>query len=510
MIRTVFSLAALLLVLGACSGPQQLLGSRPMQFTCLNLEPHIARYDHRLFSDLQRDAVDPDIMDAIEPANIDVQMAFYHALAPRKGYQGKLLLLSGGGQWGAFGAGFLSSGIPNPDDDDNPFPREQQWNAITGISTGAIQVLFAGADDLDEMARQYRLPNENPASSNGLFGLLSKGSEHDLTNLRRLLQNELYGSKGSDLLAGIVKNPKRPELFIAMVEGRSTDLIIVHLSGYIRENLSSDGTDGELTRTEVGDCVTGLTLASSAIPLRLTPIQIDIAQGKHPTGDFRTFMDGGVRSSVIDQQVIDFMEASYTAAMCRAVGFDGSTRELTCTREKLGAIDDQTRLETYRAPLLYVVRNGPTIVPAGSLDTEIDDDPDAYVTAMRGYSALVNQNELASVAEMQARYPFSELRFVSADGYNWLTDGTPKDRPDVCPERNEKVYFDAVFMRCLVDFGIWRRNNRNSQGSANPQDDGWHVLSPLIPDRIDGGNMPLPSERAFDLADDLNQGLNAR
>lgn len=508
MIRILAALVLTAFLLTGCAGPQSLLGSRPMRFFCPRLEQHVAPYDHRMFSELQEYAF-PGDGGGLAPqrssqqapaakARQSAERAVVEALARKSASGSNFLLLSGGGQWGAFGAGFLDGKSPeqNPD-----------WAVVTGVSTGAIQTLFVGANRYKDLAEQYRITQGNPASSNGLFGLLTKGSEHDLSNLRRLLQQQIYLDAPNNLLKDIIANPKAPELFIAMVQGSSTDLVIVHLSGYIRANLKANVAQDDPTFKQVGECVTGLTLASSAIPLRLTPVQIDISATGQPTGKFSTFMDGGVRSSVIDQQAFDALETAKAVVLCDAAGLDG----VSCQREKLAAMDDKSMLAGLNTPNLFAIRNGPTVVPEGWLDQEIDNDPDAYITALRGYSILVNQNELASLSEMRSRYPRAVLNFVSADGYDWMTSGSQKTRV-VCGKRDEKIYFDRGFMQCLVEFGRWRRNN------INAETDGWRIFGPQQKSQaaMNPAMVPaiqpveLPDDRAFERAQALRQPSTTR
>lgn len=495
MIRILMTLLAIALGLGGCSTIPKLLSSRPMQFTCPGIEPFLAPYDHRTFAKLQKYAFPRagEVSDTADhvPAALDerqlaLEAAVAKALLGNGAGGGKYLLLSGGGQWGAFGAGFLKA---------QP-AAERDWAVITGVSTGAIQTLFAGANRYDTMADRYSLTKGNPASSNG-WGIIVKGSEHDMSKLRDLLQSELYHDDDEDnLLEAIVKNDAQPQLLIAMVEGRSTDLIIVRLSDYVRAHLSPKGKSDKLTQKEVGDCVTGLTLASSSIPFRLTPVQIRSS----PEGEYRTYMDGGVRLSVIDTQAFESNQTAKAMGLCKAAGLDAEE----CNSAAVGRSANKQALAKVVAPIIFAVRNGPTIIPPGKRDgdrdsrADIDVDPDAYTTAIRGYSILVNQNELASVAEMLARYPEAEVNFVSADGYDWMTKGTDSGR-DKCPARDEEIYFDKVFMQCLVAFGDWRF--RNVDAGTN----GWSVVGPLTKEQgllpgTAGILPPLPSDDAFDRA----------
>ena len=491
MTARILVLAFAALILGGCGPVQSYLGSKPMQFFCPNLGPYIEDYRHRSFAQLQQYAVPPTDDDAMVAAPAS-QFSAFELQAEQMAFGGdrqpKALLLSGGGQWGAFGAGFLAA----------QQPANRDWDVVTGISTGAIQALFVGADEFEKMAALYRLPNGNPASANG-FRLLTRGSQHDLSPLREMLREQLYYSEGVRLLetiaSGTANGKVLPEVWIGLAEGRSTNLRTVHLSGYVRDHF---GAGDPASEKAVGDCVAGLVLGSSAIPLRLTPVQIDISDSASPTGEYRTFMDGGIRLSIIDEQMAELLDTTYALDLCAQLSPDTQ-----CTRFKVEEGLEKGQIQPGASPGLYIVRNGPTIVPTGgTLETEIDRDPDAYVTAIRGYSILVNQNELASVSEMQARHPSANIFFASADGYNWMNSDTNPRPP--CPERNEKIYFHKEFMECLETFGRWRKSNIDAAS------EGWFVLQSADKIGLDGEPASLPSADAFLRAAPLLQRRRAR
>lgn len=468
MIRKTLLLVLVGLALGGCSYVPKVLGSKPLRFECSNLSGYIRDYEHRRFAELQRFAYAPDDPRR-SPAQVKTADAFVNTIARDKARQSsgamRILVLSGGGQWGAFGAGFLSA-LPS---------AERDFDVVTGISTGAIQALFVGAGDYELMNKLYGLEGiGNPAFNNKLY-LVSRGSEHNIGPLRDMLNAQLYPDDEPGLLHKIATGHGNPRIIVGLVEGFSTRLKVVDLTAYIRDNYDSDSTpDAHEARRQLSDCVAGVVLGSSSIPLRLTPVQID--QGSsHPEGfSYRTFMDGGVRLSVIDQFIEDSAELTYAASLCRRV--QGSD----CDHAALVKADEKGLLDEVAKPQVYIVRNGPTIVPRGDLDREIDRDPDAYITALRGYSVLVNQNELASITEMQARNRFADIHYVSADGYNWLTKVEEKDAPErePCGERDEKNYFDATFMRCLRRYGAWRQASTGWQGLSPDEDKG---IDPDLP-----------------------------
>lgn len=470
MIRKTIMLFLAGVLLAGCSYVPKVLGSKPMRFECTNLNGYIRDYNHRGFLELQQYAYAPD--DPRRPGaqgkmtdEIVDSITLDKARHPSRPM--RMLVLSGGGQWGAFGAGFL-----------NALPKEQQqFDIVTGISTGAIQSLFVGAGDFVLMNQLYGLQGiGNPAFNNKLY-FLSRGSEHNISPLRKMLNEQLIPREEPGLLHKIATRSGNPRIIVGLVEGFSTRLKVVDLTAYIRENYkTSDETGATESNARLADCVTGVVLGSSSIPLRLTPVQIEDG-ASHPEGfTYRTFMDGGVRLSVIDQFIMDSAELSYAASLCSEV------REGPCTQAKLLEVGQKGLLANVVLPQVFIVRNGPTIVPRGELDREIDRDPDGYTTALRGYSVLVNQNELASITEMQSRNPFADIHYVSADGYNWLTkidDADPSSRKP-CSERNEKNYFDGEFMRCLRSYGAWRQAQT-----------GWQHLSTDDEKSLDG-ILPTP------------------
>jgi predicted acylesterase/phospholipase RssA len=99
-----------------------------------------------------------------------------------------LLVISGGGDWGAFGAGVLKG-----------WGRAQggrpQFDVVTGVSTGALIAPFAFLGDdasIERIVQLYRAPEKDIAASRGLlFFLPSKPSFYELPGLERALRTTL-------------------------------------------------------------------------------------------------------------------------------------------------------------------------------------------------------------------------------------------------------------------------------------------------------------------------------
>jgi hypothetical protein len=101
-----------------------------------------------------------------------------------------LLVISGGGDWGAFGAGVLKGWGRAPGESARP-----QFDVVTGVSTGALIAPFAFLGDdasIDRIVELYRNPRKDVAVSRGwLFFLPNNPSFYVLPGLERELRTAL-------------------------------------------------------------------------------------------------------------------------------------------------------------------------------------------------------------------------------------------------------------------------------------------------------------------------------
>jgi len=98
-----------------------------------------------------------------------------------------VLIISGGGDWGAFGAGVLKGWGRVAGDQARP-----QFDVVTGVSTGALIAPFAFLGDdasIEKVVQLYRNPQQDIAVSRGLlFFLPSNASLYILPGLERELR----------------------------------------------------------------------------------------------------------------------------------------------------------------------------------------------------------------------------------------------------------------------------------------------------------------------------------
>lgn len=103
-----------------------------------------------------------------------------------------ILVISGGGDWGAFGAGFLKGWHKVSRDHPRAMP---EFDAVTGVSTGTLIAPFAFLGDeqsIEQIARLYRNPRPDWVRQRGLLYFLPDNiSFAEVPGLEREIRNHL-------------------------------------------------------------------------------------------------------------------------------------------------------------------------------------------------------------------------------------------------------------------------------------------------------------------------------
>lgn len=99
-----------------------------------------------------------------------------------------ILSLSGGGDWGAYGSGFLRAWSQIPADDPRAMP---DFDLITGISTGALIAPYAYLGMYDRVDELYRGSSTDWAREHTLYGLISGNALYDISGLEDRIRDEL-------------------------------------------------------------------------------------------------------------------------------------------------------------------------------------------------------------------------------------------------------------------------------------------------------------------------------
>lgn len=332
-----------------------------------------------------------------------------------------LLILSGGGQWGSFGASFLTL---QPREGTDPAEYLPDYQVVTGVSTGGLQALFLAVGDAaaqDALRKAYAPASESEIVDRDSFLLIPiKGSQAGLGPLKTRAEQTLcsdaeMASGNPQCLLTRLRDAPRVAL-IGFVEARSGDFKFVDVRDFFANR----------SLAEARSCIVGAALASAAMPVFFQQVRVDGT----------TYFDGGVRLSLFIDRLDRALSALQPAA---AAG------------------------EAANAAPIYLVRNGPTDVVRDDNADKAARDP--VSSALRAEAILVNQTELNSIEAMRLADISRPIYFASADRYRGFTDvsGTPRK----CEKKDAKAIFDPQFMGCLADLGK-ARASREGRWRALP------------------------------------------
>lgn len=190
-----------------------------------------------------------------------------------------VLILSGGGDFGAFGAGFLKGWGTVKD----PAWRRPQFDIVSGVSTGALIAPFAflGDDEsYERIAMLYRQPGRDWINRRGLLFFLPRNQ-----SLVRI--------------DGLVRDIKR-ELDVSIVkriaaggqEGRVLAIGTTNLD-FGKQRMWDLGHECQaLAESGSNDRLVDIILASSAIPGAFPPVEIDDL----------LYADGAITSNILYEE----------------------------------------------------------------------------------------------------------------------------------------------------------------------------------------------------------------
>ena len=416
------------------------------------------------------------------------------SLAPRN-----VLLLSGGGQWGAYGAGLFLGLVCQQDVTsvydpgampclvETPGQKRQitsdpgaiefqalddmDIGVVTGVSTGSLQslLLMVILDKTQTKATriaalQQMLDSYAPAKQSdlvdydGFLAVVLQGSVAGTNALREHVKGVLekrWGFRDASLqpdgtYAGRVVQERRLvdqiafspiTTMVGIVQGRDGDFKSVNMRRMVREIQPDDGDGNIVPTTRATDCVLATTLASSAMPVfhqQLRVVQSPQDGNKSPGV---TLFDGGVRRSVFISELGNAFNRRY-AMLATYMG-----------RDLYAMVDKAQKL-----PKMYVLRNGPT---TSVFNPRVNSVDGAIEQALRAYELLVNELEVGSIASLRLANPYGPILLSTADGsenVEFARKGDPSSSPanlrPGCKKNGEM--FDPDFMVCLQNFGIRR------------------------------------------------------
>ncbi|PTS81874.1 hypothetical protein DBR17_09090 [Sphingomonas sp. HMWF008] len=265
------------------------------------------------------------------------------------------LVLSGGGQWGAFGAGFLKGWS---DRGPGAEARPARFDIVTGISTGALQSTFAflGKPEDASLIDAYSITDERQ--------LLKRHGATFFINHASMADTGPAGDYVRARVRPLIDKVAAPEnadrtLLVGAVDALDGELYAIDLTRIARE----------LTGMEREDCYVGALMASSAVPIVFRQVTV----GGKP------YFDGGVRKSVFLSEISNAAERALTA---------------------------QARTGT-----IYILINGdPVAAKVATLPAKL------LPSLNRLRSIVFNQVELSSIFETSRVYPNMTTKIATAAG----------------------------------------------------------------------------------------------
>ena len=331
-----------------------------------------------------------------------------------------VLLLSGGGQWGAFGAGLLQRLH------EKGGTGATDFGVITGVSTGGVQSLFVAINDsgaFDALIKAYSPEKESDVVNRpGMKEVAAiTGALAGLKPLRRRIEAALCTNGNPALGCPLIDALARADrqVYIGFIQARTGEFLYADAVA-IAQSAATD-------RANAQQCLTAVAMASAAMPVFYQQLKIN----------HETYFDGGVRRSVFEASVADLLERGVRQAQAEAIakGRDGTSLS---------------------APALYVIRNGPTqlLGPGGvpAPDPDADKKLSALTAALRAESIVVNELEVGSIASLRLAHPTGPILLATADGYTaW-----PAPNGEEQCRKPKDVMFDPKFMDCLRNLGRYK------------------------------------------------------
>jgi predicted acylesterase/phospholipase RssA len=256
-----------------------------------------------------------------EPPRIDEVLS--EALRPRPGTPSGLpevLVLSGGSQHGAFGAGFFRGLAAVPD-----------YRVVTGVSTGSLQSTFLflanhapptdrlyqpfmrgqavapGTSNIDDLFLAYSISKESDLVDIGSFGEAGgviRGSIGRFEPLRAaasgLISDQTIRAVGEEgtknhrlLMVGVVD----------VIDGQGYAIDLTELAGR--------ALTGEMPMAQIRHCYVDALVASSSVPLAVPPVSLETKVKDGVAHDL--YIDGGARFGVFWEQLREITDTKRPA-----------------------------------------------------------------------------------------------------------------------------------------------------------------------------------------------------
>ena len=186
-------------------------------------------------------------------------------LAAKREGRVDILMLSGGGSWGAFGAGFLHGWSRLPADHPMAMPR---FDVVSGVSTGALlssYALIGTPAYLERVEQVYRSCSEDWAPLRSMVSLVGAPSLCDTTIFDATLRDQMDADLARDVVR--IQDVEHRQAIVASSDIDLGRPILWRLGDQARKGLAATPYDP--------DCLFNALRASAAIPGAFSPVEVD-------------------------------------------------------------------------------------------------------------------------------------------------------------------------------------------------------------------------------------------
>ena len=280
----------------------------PTDVTCTNSERFRLEVQTAPIADmlLNGEAITPAQMrpGSVESAIFGAMTNFTEEQEARGIYPRRnIAVLSGGGQFGAYGAGFFDSYLSGAGEG-------VEFDVVTGVSTGALQatgIFLGGEDDLDGLVEAYAIERETDLATRrrSIAGLPLETSIYDLAPARLRFADYLTDER----IARVAEKAREGRKLLAgVVEVQDGQFYAFDLTAIAASDRPS---------AEIRQCYTEAVFASAAVPVIFPPVLLD----------GRQYFDGGVRAAVFldtTLKALTAMKAEYAKEAKVYTLFNGS------------------------------------------------------------------------------------------------------------------------------------------------------------------------------------------
>jgi len=276
---------ALLSLLSACSGPRPAgFASCGQFFYGYDATAHVvdnAKLENNSVLETRIQAVPVPANPAAPTADSELIKSLVQAIkepVQRRIPTFNVLVLSGGGQWGAYGAGFLNgwaaTDAMGPADDIEgppPYIRRDEIDIVTGVSTGSMQaplVLAGSAESSQIRAKANEALKNNYLDPNaaqliryrGMLGLVFGNSLYNVSNLEGNVRRT-----AAEYMTIYDQMPRRKRAYVGTTDIDNGVFYVADLRAII------DARPKALDLDQRSPCFAEAVLASGAAPMLFPP-----------------------------------------------------------------------------------------------------------------------------------------------------------------------------------------------------------------------------------------------